>query len=159
MAPLSLNRYPYVLNNPLRWLDPWGLRNVEGTPTPTPRNMVQVCVGVGPEGYTECGPWVDIPRGGHDWSLLGAAKSAAVTYWEHTPDYLVYQHVVRPAWEFATSRSPQCYQRTLAYTAICGGQAAAAAATGAGASYAVYTVGLSPTCTALLASVVHACSQ
>jgi RHS repeat-associated protein len=73
-SPQSLNPYAYVLNNPVNWLDPWGLRNVEGTPTPTPAGMVRVCVRVGPEGCGEYGPWVEIPRGGHGWALFPAIK-------------------------------------------------------------------------------------
>jgi RHS repeat-associated protein len=50
-VPQSLNRYAYVLNNPVIWLDPWGLRNVEGTPTPTPAPYYSVC---GPARQAEC---------------------------------------------------------------------------------------------------------
>jgi RHS repeat-associated protein len=74
----SLNRYAYVLNNPLLWVDPWGLRNLEGTPTPTPVGMVQVCVWVSPEGCEELGPWVEIPRGGDDWALFPWIKEHVV---------------------------------------------------------------------------------
>jgi RHS repeat-associated protein len=114
-SPLSLNPYAYVLNNPLRWLDPWGLCSVEGTPTPTPVGMVQVCT-ASPAGCEPTGRWVEIPRGGETWALfpaindvLGDVLGAYKAYYRHTPDYLLYQHVVRPVLQFATSRSPQCY--------------------------------------------------
>jgi RHS repeat-associated protein len=73
-VPQSLNRYAYVLDNPINWIDPWGLRNLEGTPTPTPAGMVQVCAWVSPEGCEEYGPWVEIPRGGHEWGLVPYVK-------------------------------------------------------------------------------------
>jgi RHS repeat-associated protein len=43
LSPASLNPYAYVLNSPLNWIDPWGLCNVEGTPTPTPSSQYLVC--------------------------------------------------------------------------------------------------------------------
>jgi RHS repeat-associated protein len=111
MAPLSLNRYAYVLNNPLRCLDPWGLRNVEGTPTPTPSNQYLVCRAV--RGQNRDCQYL-LPSGGRGiWGdvgdVIGDVWGAYKAYYRHTPDYLVYQHVVRPALEFATSRSPRCY--------------------------------------------------
>jgi RHS repeat-associated protein len=103
-VPQSLNRYAYVLNNPLRWVDPWGLRNVEGTPTPTPLAKYLVCRAIR-EQNRDCQYLV--PSAGIGvWGTVGAFAKA---YWEHTPDYFLYQHVVAPAWEFATTRSPQCY--------------------------------------------------
>jgi len=100
----SLNRYAYVLNNPLRWVDPWGLRNVEGTPTPTPSAQYLVCRAIH-EHSEDCQYLVP----SSDMGLLGDIGHFARAYWEHTPDYLVYRHVVVPVWEFATSRSPACY--------------------------------------------------
>jgi RHS repeat-associated protein len=103
-VPQSLNRYAYVLNNPVIWLDPWGLRNVEGTPTPTPLAKYLVCRAIR-EQNRDCQYLV--PSAGIGvWGTVGAFAKA---YWEHTPDYFLYQHVVAPAWEFATSRSPACY--------------------------------------------------
>jgi RHS repeat-associated protein len=117
MAPLSLNRYPYVLNNPLRWLDPWGLRNVEGklfaTPTLTPIGATMVC---GPAVHEECKnrKLVVPPSGSAFWDVLGDVWGAYKAYYRHTPDYLFYEHVAGPAWEFATSREPGCYVRVAA---------------------------------------------
>jgi RHS repeat-associated protein len=103
-VPQSLNRYAYVLNNPIRWVDPWGLRNVEGTPTPTPSAKYLVCRAIY-EHNVDCHYLV--PSSG--MGLLGDIGHFAKAYWEHSPDYLFYQHVVAPAWEFATTRSPTCY--------------------------------------------------
>ena len=74
-SPLTLSPYAYVLNSPMNWIDPWGLRNLEGIPTPTPAGMIQACVGVGPgHGCREYGPWMEIPHGGQGWALFPAIK-------------------------------------------------------------------------------------
>ena len=72
VAPQTLNRYAYVLNNPMRWLDPWGLRNVEGTPTPTPAGWMWVCGPVRAGGVVKTPTWS---------SHLPATQSIGPTSW------------------------------------------------------------------------------
>jgi RHS repeat-associated protein len=107
-VPQSLNRYAYVLNNPLYWVDPWGLCNVEGAAfgTPRPPGNYLVWGPVTPAGGCQNVHYAAPSSGIGIWGPVGRFAKA---YWEHTPDYLVYQHVVAPAWEFATTRSPTCY--------------------------------------------------
>jgi RHS repeat-associated protein len=86
-VPQSLNRYAYVLNNPMRWVDPWGLHNVEGTPTPTPPAYNRVCGPVRAGGVCE-NPHFLVPSSGQriNWAdFLSSVK------------------------RFLTSRSPQCF--------------------------------------------------
>jgi len=115
-VPQSLNRYAYVLNNPVNWIDPWGLRNVEGTafgtPTPTPPGWMSVC---GPARQAEClnRHWVNPALG------FAAAWAQAANAWA---DVL---GSVRSA---LTSECSQGLART-----VIGTLAAAGAVTGAGA--------------------------
>jgi hypothetical protein len=107
-VPQSLNRYIYVMNNPLTWVGPWGLCNVEGAAfgTPRPPGNYLVWGPVTPAGGCQNVHYAAPSSGIGIWGPVGAFAKA---YWEHTPDYLVYQRVVAPAWEFATSRNPRCY--------------------------------------------------
>jgi RHS repeat-associated protein len=168
LSPQSLNRYPYVLNNPANLTDPYGynpwdkLRHVVGKVVDAGECVLNplACAKTTVDDKV-LDPWVfnRVPGGDalrcvykHGPVGCPVRKAAEALGGEGC-------RLAKEAGKFVVTRSPACYQRTLAYTVICGGQAAGAAATGAGASYAVYTVGLNPACTALLASVVYACSQ
>ncbi len=89
-APQSQNRYVYVLNNAVNWIDPWGLCDVEGsafatptpthTPTPSPARRIWVCGPVTPAGCLN-GHWDYLPdQGGGGWP--GAV-------WEKVSDVVV----------------------------------------------------------------------
>ena len=106
MAPQSLNRYPYVLNNPLRWLDPWGLRNVEGTPTPTPWAGYMPCGPVGPGPGCPNAHYLNPSSGRGIWGTVGDfAGEAWGAYWKYSPNGLTYRYVMSPAWDFASASS------------------------------------------------------
>ncbi len=115
--PQSQNPYAYVLNNPVRWVDPWGLCNVEGrafgTPTPTPVGAISLCGPVIAGGACLNSRLVAPPSGGGwgiDWGDIVRA------YRDYHPYTLVYRHLVDPAWDFATTRTPLCYANAVALT-------------------------------------------
>jgi RHS repeat-associated protein len=117
--PQTLNPYACVLNNPCRFTDPWGLCNVEGTSfggAPPVWGPVTPAGGCPNAHYS-------VPGSGS--GIWGHVGDFAIAYWEHTPDYLVYRHVVVPAWDFATSRSGECYL-AVGGTAVYAGAAALA---------------------------------
>jgi RHS repeat-associated protein len=107
-TPQSLNQYVYVRNNPVNWIDPWGLCDVEGsalatptpthTPTPTPARRVWAC---GPAKQAEC-------LNGHFVVLRTCWQAHPL----HAPLYLGYrfaEQVLPPVWDVLASRSPECY--------------------------------------------------
>lgn len=127
-APQSLNRYAYVINNPVNWIDLWGLRNVEGTafvtPTPTPRDRVWVCRPVTPAGC-ENGHWLDLSDQ-DGWGWLG-------DLWSGVSDFVV--SVVTCDW-------CQSAAAGAATTAFCLAQPEThVASTGAGAAVGVPEAG------------------
>src|SRR3972149_6615210 len=76
----------------LRWADPWGLRNVEGTPTPTPSAKYLVCKAVH-EQNVDCRYLVP-SGGGGIWDAVGDAPGfigeGLTAYWESGQSDITY---------------------------------------------------------------------
>ena len=157
--------YVYAVNNPALLIDPLGLCGAEGRPpclaqpptltprapyqprsgglvceyqTPTPAPMPVPTPYCGPVRVTPVpgGPTeIACPSGGSGGgSLLGPLGDL---------------------WDWLTSRSPECYERTALFVGYCG-TVAAGAGSGVGA---VYAVGNSTLCGTLFVSMVIACGD
>ncbi len=133
IVPQSLNRYSYVMNNPVNLLDPSGLSltwpgarspsevgGKEGgfrpavlTPTPAPVGRIWVCGPATPAGCLG-GHWVQIPNGlGGLWPIYWG--QVETTYWEYQPGVIGYrvarEDVLPAAWDVLTfvGRNPECF--------------------------------------------------
>lgn len=160
-SPHSQNPYAYVMNNPANLTDPTGLC-VLGLPCPPPPPPVK-CLLDSPHCAKRTAQRVG-GAAGEVLRVVGVGLGQffdALEYWRElrygrpSKQGDSMTNAMENAWDWLTSRSPDCYARTLLFSAYCGG-VAAEAGSGVGA---VYAVGSSTMCGQLFVGMINACGE
>jgi RHS repeat-associated protein len=165
-VPQSQNLYTYVGCNPVSRSDPMGLRLIDepgyggdgGPLPPLPPNCWYVQVQSPPPPPPDtCQVSPNTPGCNPDWGIECPGGSLPGYYWlADRMDWVGDR--VGDVGEWLSTRTPKCYILAGLYARTCGAAAVAACSTGGGIVVGGYVAGSYP-CTALLASVLIACSE